>query len=184
MSGKIFGIGLSKTGTTSLHHALMQLGFKSKHYPQRPELFSCDFRYLEGYDAITDIPVAPFYAQLDEVFPGSKFILTIRDVDDWLRSMERWLDRARRPNEFMLQMRLVVYGIVTFHRSRLKYVYEEHVSAVQHYFRERPGDLLIMNICAGESWEKLCPFLKKPVPSAPFPFVVPGGRGAGAAKNA
>ena len=176
MSGKIFGVGLSKTGTTSLHHALIELGFKGKHYPQQPRLFAGDFSGLEAYDAITDIPAAAYYAQLDEAFSGAKFILTVRDIDDWLASMERWLTRSRRPNEFMLQMRLVVYGTINFHRERLKYVYERHVRDVENYFRARPTDLLVMNICAGDGWEKLCAFLGKPAPRTEFPFIVPGHR--------
>jgi sulfotransferase family protein len=176
VSGKIFGIGLSKTGTTSLHHALMQMGFNSKHYPQQSGLFACDFSGLDPYDAVTDIPVAAYYAQLDQAFPGAKFILTVRDVDDWLASMERWLSRSRRPNEFMLQMRLVVYGTIKYHRGRLKQVYERHVQGVEDYFRARPNDLLVMNICAGDGWGKLCAFLGKPAPKVEFPRVVPGER--------
>jgi Sulfotransferase domain len=176
MSGKVFGIGLSKTGTTSLHHALTQLGFKGKHYPQHFELFECDFSPLDAYDAVTDIPAAAYYSQLDEVYPGSKFVLTVRDIDDWLASMERWLAPGRRPNAFMLQMRLVVYGAVKFDRSRFKYVYERHFEEVTHYFRGRSDDLLVMNICAGDGWEKLCAFLDKPTPKRDFPFIVPGQR--------
>jgi hypothetical protein len=176
VSGKIFGIGLSKTGTTSLNQALVELGFKSIHYPQRTELFSGDFRYFDGYDAVTDIPVVPFYPQLDAAFLESKFILTVRDVDEWLRSMENWLGGQRRPNEFMIRMRIAVYGVVSFHKERLKYVYEKHVRDVKEYFKHRPADLLVMNICAGEGWEKLCRFLGKPMPATEFPFVVPGGK--------
>ena len=29
---KVFGIGLNKTGTISLHHALEQLGYRSLHW--------------------------------------------------------------------------------------------------------------------------------------------------------
>jgi Sulfotransferase domain len=174
MSGKVFGIGLSKTGTTSLNQALVQLGLNSKHYPQRSELFAGDFRCLEKYDAATDIPVAPYFAQLDEAFPGAKFILTVRKLDDWLRSMERWLVPGRRASDFMIQMRLAVYGVTTFHRGRLKYVYERHVREVEEYFKQRPRDLLVLDVCAGEGWEKLCAFLNKPVPPGPFPFIVPG----------
>jgi hypothetical protein len=182
MSGKIFGIGLSKTGTTSLNEALVQLGLNSKHYPQFRELFAGDFRCLEKYDAVTDIPVAPYYAQLDEAFPGSKFILTVRSLDDWLASMERWLVPQRRANDFMIQMRLAMYGVTAFHRGRLKYVYERHVREVEDYFRRRPQDLLVLDICAGEGWEKLCAFLEKPVPAGNFPFVVPGA-GRTASRN-
>ncbi|HEX9443229.1 MAG TPA: sulfotransferase [Candidatus Binatia bacterium] len=177
--GKVFGIGLSKTGTTSLHHALGTLGFKGKHYPQRPELFACDFRYFDDYDAVTDIPVAPYYPQLDEAYPGSKFILTVRGVDDWLRSMENWWSRSRRPNDFMMRMRLAVYGVGSFHRARLKYVFEKHERDVREYFKDRPGDLLILDICAGEGWDKLCRFLNRPVPPGEFPLVVPGGKSEG-----
>ena len=44
-----------------------------------------------------------------------------------------------------------------------------HYSERKKYFKDRPNDLLVMNICNGEGWEKLCPFLNKPVPDAPFP---------------
>jgi hypothetical protein len=41
---------------------------------------------------------------------------------------------------------------------------------VHDYFRERPDDLLVLNICAGEGWERLCPFLGQDVPGIPFPW--------------
>jgi hypothetical protein len=174
---KVFGIGLSKTGTTSLHHALIELGLKSIHYPQRAELFSGDFRCFDDCDAATDIPIVPYYPQLDEAYPGSKFILTVRDVEDWLQSMERWLTPNRRPGEFVLRVRMAVYGVIKFHAGRLRYVYEKHVREVKEYFADRPADLLVMNICAGEGWDKLCPFLNyEPVPRSAFPFVVPGSK--------
>jgi hypothetical protein len=152
VSGKIFGIGLSKTGTTSLNQALIELGFKSVHDSQRAELFSGDFG-------------------------GSKFILTVRDVEDWLQSMERWLTPNRGPGEFVLRVRMAAYEVVKFHAGRLRYVYEKHLRDVQEYFKDRPADLLVMNICAGEGWEKLCSFLNyEPVPWSAFPFVVPGSK--------
>ena len=88
--------------------------------------------------------------------------------------MERWLVPGRRASDFMIQMRLAVYGVTTFHRGRLKYVYERHVREVEEYFKQRPRDLLVLDVCAGEGWEKLCAFLNKPVPPGPFPFIVPG----------
>jgi hypothetical protein len=51
---------------------------------------------------------------------------------------------------------------------------------VQEYFKDRPADLLVMNICAGEGWEKLCPFLNRDaIPSRDFPFIVPGSKAKG-----
>ena len=37
------------------------------------------------------------------------------------------------------------------------------------YFRNRPADLLVINIAEGEGFEKLAPFLSRPIPAEPFP---------------
>jgi hypothetical protein len=47
--------------------------------------------------------------------------------------------------------------------------YEAHVNNVEDLFSMEPERLLRMNIVAGDSWEKLCGFLGKRVPRAPFP---------------
>ena len=43
-----------------------------------------------------------------------------------------------------------------------------HYSERKKYFKNRPNDLLVMNICSGEGWEVLCPFLNKPIPNVSF----------------
>jgi hypothetical protein len=91
---KVFGIGLSQTGTQSLAQALTRLGFNVIHSPDDEvtlrELMigNYNFSILKDFDGITDITVTPFYAQLDKLFPDSKFILTVRDKESWLRSLE------------------------------------------------------------------------------------------------
>lgn len=176
MSGKIFGIGLSKTGTTSLHHAFQELGFESKHFPKIPETFAGHFRCLNRYDAACDISIVPYYPQLDAAYPGSKFILTVRNIDERLQSMERWWSRKHHPTEYKIRVRIAVFGIHTFNANRLRYVYQKYVRDVEEYFKDRPEDLLVMDICGGEGWDKLCPFLNKPIPSSNFPFMVPGSK--------
>src|SRR6185503_19618665 len=101
----IFGIGLSKTGTTSLYAALHELGYRSATYGHMAELglsdwFRGDFTtdYLAGYDAVTDLPIGVFYAQLDMRYPGSKFILTVRDVESWLVSAKTQFSRNPNPH--------------------------------------------------------------------------------------
>jgi hypothetical protein len=38
------------------------------------------------------------------------------------------------------------------------------------HFRDRPEDLLILDICGGEEgWKELCSFLDAPLPHVPFP---------------
>jgi hypothetical protein len=180
--GKIFGIGLSKTGTTSLAAALNRLGIPTKDMPCEPktliELRSGTYQLsiLEKYRAVTDIPVAPYYAELDHCYPNSKFILTVRDVESWLRSLEAdwkfsegWRKTNRDFRAFFEFIFAVVYGTLEFNRERCARVYQRHCEQIRAYFKNRPDDLLILNVCSGQGYERLCPFLGLPVLSESFP---------------
>lgn len=181
MINKIFGIGLSKTGTSSLSAALSQLGISSIHYPNDERTYhelksgNYNLSILKKYQAVTDTPVVPFYPQLDKLFPGSKFILTVREMDSWLVSVKKHWETATtyegQPAKKAFQefIRAAVYGTVEFHQERFQYVYELHYKNVLEYFQGRPDDLLVMNICNGEGYEQLCPFLDLPVLDEPFP---------------
>ena len=179
---KVFGLGLSKTGTSSLGEALNLLGVKTIHYPfdERTfeELRSGNYRLslLEEFQGVVDIPVAPFYAQFDAEYPHSKFILTVRERVSWLRSCEahwrlmtEWQNNFPQFKRFHEFISACVYGSNAFQAERFKFVYETHERNVREFFRERSADLLVLDICAGEGWEKLCPFLGVPEPAAPFP---------------
>ncbi|MEA2600151.1 MAG: hypothetical protein QOF89_1143 [Acidobacteriota bacterium] len=179
---KVFGLGLSKTGTSSLGEALNVLGIRTVHYPSDESTFEClrngHYRLpiLEEYQGAVDIPVAPFYAQLDAEYPGSRFVLTVRDPQAWLRSVELhwelmmdWWHRYPDFKRFQEFISACVYGSIGFSPDRFLHVYEAHRQNVERYFRDRPGDLLVLDICGGEGWEKLCPFLGADVPDTPFP---------------
>lgn len=62
-----------------------------------------------------------------------------------------------------------VYGSVGFSREGFLHAYETHRRNVEQYFRNRPGDLLVLDVCGGEGWETLCPFLEVGIPETPFP---------------
>lgn len=186
---KIFGVGLNKTGTTSLGEALNLLGIRAIHYPfKKPiydELTSGCFRLsiLERYQAIVDTPVAPYYPQLDAEYPGSRFVLTLREPESWLRSidahwpvMRDWCRCDPQFGRFTDFISAAVYGCLEFDRDRFLYAYETHTRNVLHYFRDRPDDLLVMDICRGDGWEQLCPFLGVDVPDVPFPHSNQGKR--------
>lgn len=179
---KVFGIGLSKTGTSSLDRALNDLGISSIHYPHDPttydELTRGSYRLsvLERHQGVTDIPVAPFYPQLDAEFPGAKFILTLRDPEKWYKSVEghwsfmrEWSARDEHFRRFSEYITACVYGAHECQRDRFLYVYHEHEAAVRRYFAGRDDDLLVIDVCSGEGYEKLCPFLGMEAPSRAFP---------------
>ncbi len=167
--GKIFGIGLSKTGTSTLNKALEILGFASIHYPM-------NLKQIEAHDAATDIPIAAAFERLDSLFPNSKFIYTIREREEWLESCRRlWMAREPLASPFQRNVRLVVFGGVDFDPERFKRAYQRHENRVLAYFAERPRDLLTLDICGKRAgWETLCPFLGVPILDAPFPWVNKG----------
>jgi hypothetical protein len=209
MTGKVFGIGLSRTATRSLNRALEALGYRSVHLPRDRKTYEelssgiYTLSILARYDGITDITAAPFYARFDEAYPGSKFILTTREKSSWMESMRElnrvWLDEAKRgairrylhrlrlewryerrpigsfydPADHIRMIRFLrtaVYGGLAFtDERRLSDVYDQHHGNVREYFRSRPNDLLVMDICGGEGWAPLCRFLAKREPSVPFP---------------
>lgn len=175
---KLFGIGLSRTGTQSLSAALNELGVTSVHFPKDDTTFrqlrsgDFDLKVLQRSTALCDTPVVPYYPQLDEAFPGSKFILTLRDDREaWLASVERlWRSRPHIPTHpYHKFITAAVYGTWHFSRSRFAYVYDRHVENVRSYFEDRTDDLLELRICDGEGWKQLAPFLGMDVPPATFP---------------
>jgi hypothetical protein len=183
---KVFGLGLSRTGTRSLTSGLQVLGFDTAHYPIDEDTYielsnaQYDLTLLRFYDGLTDITTIPFYQQFDKLYPGSKFVLTIRDKEEWLGSCARhWFNRpafkeVEDPDEEVHLrvrqfLRAAVYGCYNFDRERFSWVYDQHIEQVKAYFRDRPNDLLIMDICAGDGFEKLARFLDRPVPAEPFP---------------
>jgi hypothetical protein len=193
--GKVFGIGLSRTGTKSLTSALNLLGINVVHYPDDDTTLrelvegNYNFSLLQHFDGITDITVAPFYPQLDTLFPGSKFILTVRNKTEWLQSLEKhWQGRPAFGDETFLGdshndshnpihmnirrlLRAATYGCYEFNAHRMSYVYDAHYEGVLRYFEHRPEDLLVLDICGGDGWEKLCPFLNIPLVSSLFPYI-------------
>ncbi|MEO1040248.1 MAG: sulfotransferase family protein [Pseudomonadota bacterium] len=183
---KVFGLGLSRTGTRSLTSGLQILGYDTSHYPIDEDTYTelahgqYDLTILKYYDGITDITTAPYYQQLDKAYPGSKFILTVRDKESWLRSCRNhWFNRpafkaTEDPDEethlLMRQLlRAAVYGCYNFVPERFRWVYDRHISEVKAYFKDRPEDLLVLDVCSGEGFEKLAPFLGRELPAEPFP---------------
>lgn len=156
----IFGIGLSKTGTHSLTDALKILGFSAIHLPY-------PLNQIEGYDAATDVTVANHFQELDKEYPNSKFILTIREKDDWIESCK--LHFSNIVTGDLRLIRKETYGMARFRSDVWLKVYDNHIQKVKDYFGEN-NNLLELNICGGGGWEKLCPFLGKEIPNIPFPW--------------
>jgi len=175
MQNKIFGIGLPKTGTTSLNSALKKLGLNSIHLhgghsavnKYKKHIWKTgDYKWNGAdFDALTNFGEW-FFPQLDDTYPNSKFILTVRDKESWLISIEDHFNRRPQADK----ARIEVFGTGAFNKKRFSYVYDLHEKTVKDYFKGREGDLLIYDICGGDKWNKLCSFLNMNHPRKPFPY--------------
>lgn len=168
---KVFCVGFHKTGTTTLDRALSLLGYRvcgcfgidNPRIGEEALGRACEL--VGRFDAFQDNPWPILYRELDERFPGSRFILTTRPAESWLRSI---VNHASIESS---EMRRWIYG----HGSPIGHEevylrrYEEHYRDVRAYFRDRPGDLLEMAITGGDGWSTLCPFLGVEEPGVPFP---------------
>lgn len=171
MKPKVFCIGFHKTGTTSLAVALRELGYRvtGPNGVNDPDIgknvYTLASRLVEEYDAFQDNPWPAIYKEMDHRWPGSKFILMLRNSDAWIRSQVQHFRTRETP------MRKWIYGVGCPEGNEEIYVkrYEDHNREVLAYFQQRPNDLLVMDLARRDGWEKLCPFLGAPVPMIPFP---------------
>jgi hypothetical protein len=180
---RIFGIGMHKTATTSLNRALLELGYDSAHWKSAHwakaiwEEMKKDGRSvtLERSYALCDLPIPILFRELDAAYPNSKFILTIRNEDEWLRSAQtHWSDKNPFRGQwdmdpFTHRIHTEVYGRRTFDAQVMLERYRRHNAEVLEYFKSRPRDLLVMNMSMGAGWHELCGFLRKKLPVAPYP---------------
>lgn len=173
---KVFCIGLSKTGTTSLTAALRMLGFDAVHWYATRHAFryvdggsiDVDWGLFEQHDAFADTPIARIFPLLDARYPGSRFILTVREPERWIRSFAAQF-QAGNLDPFSAQLHRDLYGTEGFDQKHCLDAFARHVAAVRSYFAERPGELLEMDITGGDGWGPLCAFLDRPEPDAAFP---------------
>lgn len=174
---RVFGIGLNKTATTSLHEALTVLGFESLHWGGPPVRRLVEAAVEEGrpllsdldprYDAFSDIlALSENYALLDRQYPGSRFVLTVRPIDDWIDSRVRHVEENRRrraAGEY--------HGnFLEIDEPTWRADWEAHTSGVRAYFAGR-DDFLEIDVTAEADWTPFCALLGIPRPSTPFPWV-------------
>ena len=163
---RCWGVGLARTGTTSLCAALTMLGYnRVLHNPTFEEIEEID---PEGG---ADNGVLLYYKYLDHIYPGSKFVLTWRELDSWLGSMRYIMANHPGSSRIGAMRRMSIYETVRFDREILIEAYHRNRDDVRRYFRNRPGDLIELNIADGDGWELLCPFLGLTPPETPFPFL-------------
>jgi len=197
---KVFCVGRNKTGTSSLKVAMKDLGYIVGEQRAAEFLFRDwarrDFTRLKRYcrtaQFFQDIPFSlPYTFQaMDSFFPGSKFILTIRDPEKWHESMVKFhrqekihgakaysLEALREAEYcyrgFAYETKTMVYdlpGDDPYDRETLISHFNFHNRAVMDYFKNRRHDLLVLDVSVKDAFQELCAFLEKKCDKRVFPF--------------
>lgn len=198
---KIFCIGQNKTGTTSLTKALNKHGYRTAKQSVGERLSK---GWLEGdvepiiklvnrYKAFQDRPfyMNDLYKHLDEHFPDSKFILSIRDdADEWYNSLIRFHSKVfgngSKPTVEQLKRSGYIHtgwiydmlkGLYKtsdddiYNKDNLINYYNTYNANVIDYFKDRPDDLLIINLKDKDSYQKFCKFIGKIPKLETFPHL-------------
>jgi hypothetical protein len=136
---KIFAIGFNKSGTTSLHALFESLGRPSYH---GVDWRACDnLDLLRSYDCFSD-DIPQDLPKLDRMFPSSKFILQVRELDTWIYSRLAHIDRYRGVEGYKQTPTwdTTEHAVKTWIEQR-----NRHHLHVLSYFQDRPSDLLVVN---------------------------------------
>ena len=172
LRAKVFCIGFHKTGTKSLGHALQLLGYRvagplgARNPGIAQQAVALALALATDFDAFNDNPWPILYKTLDAAFPGSRFILTVRDEQRWMRSMVDYFGAKDTP------MRRWIYGAGTPRGNEATYLarYRRHNAEVFEYFAER-DDFLVLDLERGDGWPELSAFLDVAAPEHPFPHL-------------
>ena len=182
MKPKVFCIGLSKTGTSSLAKAMEYMGYHTarrqkvfkQHFPNlnlieaiQSEDYQTIFRIIPKFDAFVDNPWPLLYQKLADQYPEARFILTTREEEEWLQSAANYFGSSGSA------FRKLLYGKSKFIGNESVFLkrYKAHNIGVKEFFKDQPDRLLVLPLESPEKWELLAEFLNRDVPKLEYPRV-------------
>lgn len=190
---RVFGLGMSRTGTTSLRSALEFLGFGPcyhvteailwPHLAYQWQLFT-ERRtpplenILGRYPSACDVPIFYHWREIFAKWPQARFILTVRSPDSWFDSLTGSilpiLEGKSVPSEpsaqfaFRMCRDIITNRILGGRLFDRTFATQQFTAHNELIMRTIPSSsLLVMNIAEG--WRPLCNFLGVAIPKLPFP---------------
>jgi hypothetical protein len=192
MSLRIVGAGLPRTGTSSLHYALVRL-LGGRCYHMDDVFANLDHvpmwhaalagktpdwnDLLGGYEAAVDWPASAFWQDIAAVNPDAPVVLSVRqDAESWWRSADRTILQVARHDA------LPQYGdwLSLFHallRSEIGESWDDAEQAMAAYERHNED---VRRTCPPQrlvewkpedGWQPICDAVGVDVPDEPFPHV-------------
>lgn len=161
MKPSVWIVGLPRCGTRSLCEALRILGWNPIHNPRH-------WDELDGHDAAGDVLIAAHWRELFRMMNGSRFILSTRPFDEWMRSQKAIPGFWKSSLFFDAYHRETLYGTHRMDdRERLLLAWGRHHAEIRSVI---PADRLL-ELPMPFAWRSLCAFLGVRVPAEPFPVI-------------
>ena len=141
-------------------------------------------KILGNYDACCDVPCIAFAEELILAYPDAKIIISTRDAEKWLASMDSTAGRVLRWKtwEWLGQWDSSLNVPFWRHANALMpYMYgtmtdysvdgPAHKRFLEHYktVRQAAPAERTLEYKVQDGWEPLCRFLEKPIPDEDFP---------------
>jgi Sulfotransferase domain len=197
MSLDVVGAGLGRTGTNSLKLALERLlgapCYDMSELLKHPDHVPVWEQALNGqrvdwetlfadHRATVDWTAAAFFSELAAAYPDAIVVLSVRDADDWWRSVERTvvpglqsepppadapLAKAWAPGRRFNRRMLAARFTDDWSETAAKEAFLRHNAEVRATI---PVDRLV-EWRPGDGWAPLCAALRLSVPLEPFPHV-------------
>ena len=204
---EVLCLGMCRTATESLNKALIELGYS----PHKMQAFLGKYRIniplweealrakyegigkrwgraeldvmLGDYDTLLDVPPILLVEELVEAYPEAKVILSLRDEDSWLRSMQETggAQLTWWTYPYMWQFHERTRMRVGFFWKCMDYLCKKDLSdqgPARQAFRDHnalvrslvPPEKLL-EFRAEQGWKPLCNFLGKEMPDRPYPRI-------------
>ncbi|MBB4301200.1 hypothetical protein GGD81_000215 [Rhodobium orientis] len=169
---KVFGVGLQKSGTSTLRECLGLLGYdiarlhKRVFFDARAGRMEAVLPHLDAHEAFTGLaPPYLYEVGLERYGKAMRAVLTTR------RSPEKWLNSLishfERRSVFGNKLNLDVYGYLYPVGREEEFIayYEAHNQRVRDFFARQGASDQFLEICweTGDGWKELCDFLEEPV---------------------
>ncbi|WP_179335364.1 sulfotransferase [Winogradskyella costae] len=197
---KVFCIGRNKTGTTSLEKVLKEFGFKMGNQSEGEMLIAAyrehDWdkivKFCKSAETFQDVPFSWPYTWLFlyKTYPNAKFILTIRNEEDWYRSITSFHSKLfaggkRVPvKEDLINANYRYPGFIwdanravwktpeddIYNKELFIANYRRHNEDILHFFKDKPN-FICLDVSKKGSYKLLADFLQKEALHEEFPHL-------------
>jgi hypothetical protein len=203
---RLIGAGLPRTATTTQMIALEMLGLPCYHMrdmmgdletsvPQFRKALEGDADWdeiFEGKESTVDWPTAYHWRELMDVYPDAKILLSVRDAESWVKSMENTITEIFFGDSLMHHLVRARYQIDPVYAAWIDLLTDMNWTEPHGAWKGTNGEpgpmaevmerwnqdvidtvpperLLVWH--PKDGWEPLCEFIDVPVPETPVPNV-------------